>query len=272
MGALLFAATLQGPKVAWFELSPLLALLGGAMVLLVVSALTGAWPKRAYALFTAAIAAATVVLEIVLWHRIDDKGPQMLVGNAIQLDKFGVYLAITICIGVLLVALVTDDYLRREGLDGPELYVLYLLAAVGGIVMASANDLIVLFLGLEILSIALYVMAASHRKRIESQESGIKYFVLGGFSSAFLLYGIALVYGGSGSTNFTKIVATFDATIELNRHNDALVLAGVALLLVGLAFKVSAVPFHFWTPDVYQGAPTPVTAYMAAVGTGRRCG
>ena len=167
---------------------------------------------------------------------------------------------------MLLAALVTDDYLRREDLDGPEVYALYMLAALGGMVMGAANDLIVLFLGLEILSIALYVMAASHRKRIESQESGIKYFVLGGFSSAFFLYGIALIYGGTGSTNFAKIVAALRRHRRLDRRNDALVLAGIALLLVGLAFKVAAVPFHFWTPDVYQGAPTPVTAFMASAG------
>jgi len=131
-------------------------------------------------------------------------------------------------------------------------------------VMGAANDLIVLFLGLEILSIALYVMAASHRRRIQSQESGLKYFVLGGFSSAFFLYGAALIYGGTGSTNFTKIVDAFNATINSSRRHDALVLAGVALLLVGLSFKVAAVPFHFWAPDVYQGAPTPVTAFMAS--------
>ena len=99
-------------------------------------------------------------------------------------------------------SLSTDSYLRRENLDGPEVYALYLLSAVGGVVMGSANDLIVLFLGLEILSIALYVLAASNRRRSESQESGIKYFVLGGFSSAFFLYGVALLYGGAGSTNF----------------------------------------------------------------------
>jgi NADH-quinone oxidoreductase subunit N len=266
MGALLAADTLQGPHIDWVAISPLLVLLGGAMVLLVVAALTPAWPRRGYALFTAAVASSAVALEVVLWHRIDDKGATTLIGDAIHLDKVGVWLAITISVGVLLAALITDDYLRREDLDGPELYVLYMLAAVGGIVMAAANDLIVLFLGLEILSIALYVMAASHRTRIQSQESGIKYFVLGGFSSAFFLYGVALVYGGAGSTNFTKIVATFDATIQLDRRNDALVLAGVALLLVGLAFKVAAVPFHFWAPDVYQGAPTPVTAFMASVG------
>ena len=265
MGALFAADTLQGPAIDWFALSPLLVLLGGAMVLLVGGALT-TWPKRGYALFTAAVALAGGVLGVLLWGRIDDKGPMRLVGDALSLDKVAVWLTITICVGVFLAALVSDDYLRREGLDGPELYVLYLLAALGGIVMSSANDLIVLFLGLEILSIALYVMAASHRKRIESQEAGLKYFVLGGFSSAFFLYGVALVYGGAGSTNFDKIVAAFDATIQLDRRNDALVLAGVALLLVGLAFKVAAVPFHFWSPDVYEGSPTPVTAFMASVG------
>jgi len=266
MGALLAADTLQGPKIDWFALSPLLVLLGGAMLLLVGGALSPRWPKRGYSLFAAAIAIVGGVLGVLLWRRIDDKGPVSLVGNVLSLDKVAVWLTITICVGVFLAALVTDDYLRREGLDGPELYALYLLAALGGIVMSSANDLIVLFLGLEILSIALYVMAASHRKRIESQEAGLKYFVLGGFSSAFFLYGVALVYGGAGSTNFDKIVAAFDATIQLDRQNDALVLAGVALLLVGLAFKVAAVPFHFWSPDVYEGSPTPVTAFMASVG------
>ena len=109
--------------------------------------------------------------------------------------------------------------------------------------MGSANDLIVLFLGLEIMSIAFYVMAASHRKRIESQESGIKYFILGGFSSAFFLYGIAMVYGSAGSTNFTRIVESFNTNVPAVRH-DAFILAGVALLLVGLGFKtaIGAVP------------------------------
>ena len=264
MSTLFAAGTLQGPKIDWFGLSPLLVLLVGALLLLLTAALTPSWPKRTFALFTAAVATAAVALSVAQWYRIDDKGPRTLVADAIHLDKFGVWIAITICVAVFLAALVTDDYLRREGLDGPEVYALYMLAALGGIVMSAANDLIVLFLGLEILSIALYVLAASHRKRMESQESGIKYFVLGGFSSAFFLYGVALIYGGSGSTNFTKIVAAFDATVELRRGNDALVLAGVALLLVGLGFKVAAVPFHFWTPDVYQGAPTPVTAFMAS--------
>jgi NADH-quinone oxidoreductase subunit N len=263
MGALI-ADTLQGPKIQWFALSPVLVLLGGAMVLLVASALTPQWPKRAYASFTAAVGMAVVVLGFFLWHRIDVDGPQKLVANSLQFDKMTVWVTITIAVAVVLSSFVTDDYLRREGIDGPEVYALYMLAAIGGVVMGAANDLVVLFLGLEILSISLYVLAASHRKRIKSQESGIKYFVLGGFSSAFFLYGIALIYGGAGSTNFTSIVDQFNAVVQTNRHNDALVLAGVALLIVGLAFKVSAVPFHFWAPDVYEGAPTPVTAFMAS--------
>ncbi|CAB4363006.1 MAG: NADH-quinone oxidoreductase subunit NuoN [Actinobacteria bacterium] len=266
MGALLAADTLHGPKVDWFALTPLIILLGGAMVLLLVAALTPAWPKRAYALFTVAVGSAAAVMSFILWDRINHQGAKTLVGDAMWLDKPGVWIAITVCIGVVMAALLTDDYLRREGIDGPELYVLYLLAALGAIVMASANDLIVLFLGLEILSLALYVMAASHRKRADSQESGLKYFILGGFSSAFLLYGIALIYGSSGSTNLGKIESYFRLNPILDHSKETLALAGVALLIVGLAFKVAAVPFHFWSPDVYEGAPTPVTAFMASVG------
>ncbi|MCU1503448.1 MAG: nuoN [Ilumatobacteraceae bacterium] len=265
MAAILAADSLRGPSIDWLGLSPLLILLGAAMVLLVVAVLTPTWPRGLYAWFTVAASAATIVLAFVQWHRIDLHGTKTLVGGAIAFDHFAVWMTITIAVAILLVALSTDGYLRREGLDGPELYALYMLCAVGGIVMSAANDLIVLFLGLEILSIALYVMAASHRKRVESQEAGIKYFVLGGFSSAFFLYGVALIYGSAGSTNFSKIIASFGSTVSLDRH-DGLVLAGVAMLIVGLGFKTSSAPFHFWAPDVYQGSPTPVSGFMASAG------
>ena len=257
--------TLQGPDVDWFALSPLLVLLGGGLLLLVLAALTPRWPKGLYAAFSATTAGAAIVLSMVLWDDVTDKGPKFLVGNAVALDRFALMATIIISVAVLMASLITDDYLRRESLDGPEVYGLYLMAAIGGVVMASANDLIVMFLGLEVLSISLYVLAASHRRRIESQESGIKYFVLGAFASAFFLYGIALVYGSTGSTTFTEILSNVSASVPVERK-DALVLAGVALLIVGLAFKVAAVPFHFWTPDVYQGAPSPVTAFMASAG------
>ncbi len=260
----LAADTLTGPRIDWFALSPLLVLLGGAMLLLVLAALTPPWPKRCYSTFTAVVALGAIGLCFPLWHRVDVDGPSTLVGGAAQFDKMAIWVTITICVAVFLVALLTDDYLRREGIDGPEIYALYMLSAIGGIVMGSANDLVVLFLGLEILSIALYVLAASHRKRIRSQEAGIKYFVLGGFSSAIFLYGVALIYGGTGSTNFNAILRALADTVPVNRGDDAMLLAGVALLLVGLGFKVAAVPFHFWTPDVYEGSPTPVTAFMAS--------
>jgi len=259
------AEVLQGPPVDWYGVSPLLILLGGALVLLVGSALTPRWPHGLYAAFCATIAGAVMVMSFLLWDDISDHGARTLIGGAVAFDRFTMLGTITIAAGLLLVTLVTDDYLQREDLDAPEVYGLYLLASIGGVVMLSANDLIVLFLGLEVLSIAFYVLAASHRRRLQSQEAGLKYFVLGGFSSAFFLYGVALVYGAAGSTNFTRILESFNATVQVDRR-DALALAGVALLIVGLAFKVAAVPFHFWTADVYEGAPTPVTAFMASVG------
>jgi NADH-quinone oxidoreductase subunit N len=260
-----FAAdTLQGPSINWYALSPLIVLLGGTMVLLVAASLTPQWPKRLYASFTAAVALAAAVLAFTLWHRIDTRGATTLVGNAMRFDKMAIWVTLTILTAVFLTSLVTDDYLRREGLDGPELYALIMMAAIGGIVMGAANDFIVLFLGLEILSISLYVMAASHRKRMQSQESGLKYFVLGGFSSAFFLYGVALMYAGTGTTNFTTTINQLADRVPVKSGETAVMLAGVALLLVGLGFKAAAVPFHFWTPDVYEGAPTPVTAFMAS--------
>jgi len=127
--------------------------------------------------------------------------------------------------------------------------------------MAMSNDLIVLFIGLETLSIAVYVLAGMNLRRVQSQESGLKYFVLGAFSSAFLLYGIAMLYGATGSTNFVDIREFMSAVVPI--HNGLLLL-GLVLVLVGLAFKISAVPFHAWSPDVYDGAPTPATAWMAS--------
>lgn len=254
-----------GPDVQWFALSPMLVLLGGALGLLLVGALTPAWPKRLYAIVTAVVAGTSGALALVLWDDISDNGPMTLVGGAIAFDKLSMFMIITICSALLLVAMLTDDYLQDTPNQGPEIYALYMVAAIGGIVMASANDFIVLFLGLEMLSLAMYVLAASNRRSSESAESGIKYFVLGGFASAFFLYGIALVYGGTGTTNISEMVTALQSLID-PFNNDTLALAGIALMIVGLGFKVAAVPFHVWTPDVYQGAPTPVTAFMASVG------
>ncbi len=193
--------------------------------------------------------------------RYEVDGAFGLVGDQLGADGFSLVITGVIAGAIVLVALLLDDYLEREGMAGAEMYVLMLFSGAGGAVMASANDLIVLFLALETLSIAVYVMAAMHMRRSESQEAGLKYFVLGAFSSAFLLYGIALTYGAVGSTNLI-VIADF---LEQNRLvENGLLMAGMAMLLVGLGFKVAAAPFHAWTPDVYQGAPTPVVAFMAS--------
>lgn len=259
------SAPFVGPAIQWFNISPLLALLAGALLLLLVGALTPQWPRGWYATASCLTAGVAGVLSFILWGDVASGKPMTLIGGAIALDRFALFATMTICVSLVLVSLITDDHLHREGEDAPEVYGLYLIAAVGGILMVSANDLTVLFLGLETLSLALYVLAASNRRRGESEEAGLKYFILGGFASAFFLYGVALVFGSVGTTNLGKI-AEILANEQTVPRNDALLLVGIALLLVGFAFKVSLVPFQMWTPDVYQGAPTPVTAYLASIG------
>jgi NADH-quinone oxidoreductase subunit N len=251
-----------GVDVAWSALAPMLTLIGGALLLLVADALSVRKPLRSvYALFTVVVAGGAIALAVPLWNRVQDDGPFSTMAQAVGVDGFSIFATVVIGAAVILGALLMDGWLRREGMEGSEPYALMLLSASGGVMMASANDLIVMFLGLEILSIAVYVLAAMHLRKITSQEAGVKYFVLGAFSSAFFLYGIALTYGGTGSTNLIEI-ADFLRSTALT--NTGLVLAGLALLLVGFAFKVAAVPFHFWTPDVYQGAPSPSVSWMAS--------
>ena len=253
---------LATPSVAFSAIAPVLIMLGGAVVLLVVGSLLPRRPKVSWHAGMAMVtAAAAIAASVPLWFRARDDGPMLVAADAVRVDGLAVFLGIVIAGGVVLAALLAAGYLRRERLEGPEAYVLLLLSAAGGMVMASANDLLVLFLGLEILSIAVYVLAGIHVRRARSGEAALKYFVLGAFSSAFLLYGIALVYGATGTTNLSEI-RSFLATNIL--ANDLLLLAGMALLLVGLGFKVAAAPFHSWAPDVYEGSPSPVVAYMAS--------
>lgn len=238
----------------------LLLLVGGVLLgLAAVFRRPGSFAWHAPA--AAVVAAAAIVSSVPLWFRVRDDGPIRAVADAVRVDGITVFLTVVIAAGVILTALLAEGYLRRERLEGPEAYVLLLLSAAGGVIMAGANDLMVIFLGLEILSIAVYVLAGIHVRRARSGEAALKYFVLGAFSSAFLLYGIALVYGATGTTNLTGI-QSFLATNVLT--NDLTLLAGFAFLLVGLGFKVAAAPFHAWTPDVYDGSPSPVVAYMAS--------
>ena len=255
--------TFEGPAIQWFALSPLLTLVAGALTLLLVGALTPKWPRGTYALLASITLGASAVLTGLLW--IDTEEPRTLIGQSLVLDRFAIFAVFAMIVATMMAVLTTNDHLEREGADAPEPYGLILTALIGGVAMVLANDLIVMFLGLETLSLSFYLLAASDRKRTASGEAGLKYFILGGFASAFFLYGVALLFGVSGTTNLRSMAGVFANEVSLS-SGDAMLLAGVALLLVGFAFKVSLVPFHVWTPDVYQGAPTPFTGFMASVG------
>jgi len=264
VAALAQAEALQLPHVEYSRFLPILILIGGALGILVVASLVGRRvPVGVWTVLSVATAGAAGIAAAWLWNDIQRDGPGTAVAAALRVDGFSVWFTFVICSAVVLFSLMADGYVQRERLGGPEIHVLALLSASGGVLMAFSNDLLVLFLGLEILSIALYVMAGYHRRRAESGEAAMKYFVLGSFSSAIFLYGVALIYGATGTTRLDQMNPLLGAIVEADASRS-LALAGMALLIVGLGFKVAAVPFHTWTPDVYQGSPSPVTGFMAA--------
>lgn len=174
----------------------------------------------------------------------------------VTLDGYALFFNLVIGYATGLVLLFSIDYLRRSGMESGEYYILVLFAAAGMVLMAAATDLIIVFLALETMSLALYVLAGFFRGRLEAGEASMKYFLLGAFASGFFLYGIALIFGATGSTNLEKIAAA-------GAGGDPMFVVGAGLLLVGFGFKISSVPFHLWTSDVYEGAPTAVTAFVA---------
>lgn len=175
-------------------------------------------------------------------------------------DNFAALYNIIFLISGIVALLISQSYLQSKNLNRPEYYALVLFSIVGMMIMAGTYDLIMIFLGLEVMSMPLYVMAGFNRKNLRSNESAIKYFIMGAFATGFLLYGIALIYGASASTDLRLLAANFTT---LQQTSPWMLYGGATLTLVGFAFKVAAVPFHMWAPDVYQGAPTPVTAFFS---------
>ena len=256
----------EAPSVDWWVLAPQMILIGAALAILLITSLAKETvPTWVSTLLTFSAGLASFVVAMGLWYDVQDNGARSTLAGALGLDGFSLFFTVLISIAVMLTTLVGDTYVSRERIAAPEFNALLLSSATGAIVMASANDLIVLFIGLESLSIGLYVMAAMHLRRKVAQEAAMKYFILGAFSSAFLLYGIALVYGATGSTSLIHISEfTSQSSLAFRTMPLEILYVGLALLMVGFAFKIAAAPFHFWAPDVYQGSPSPVAGYMAS--------
>jgi NADH-quinone oxidoreductase subunit N len=239
-------------------LGPDLLLMGGAMLLLLWAGWRPESDEHQHSVGVLSMALCIFTMVAVGYYAW--RGYTATTG-AVAVDNFRWAVDEILLIATLGTIAMSLDYNRREGITPGESHVLLLLATSGMMILAAARDLIIVFLGIELMSIAVYVLVGLNRRRERSAEGAIKYFLLGAFSTAFLLYGIALVYGATGATNFVAIKTNI---VRFSLGHDPLLLVGIALLVIGFGFKVAAAPFHMWAPDVYEGAPTPITAYMAA--------
>jgi len=245
---------IETPHVDWFALSPTLALLGAAGVSLMIAVLLPAWMRRGAA---ATVAFAGFVTAAVLAGFVFDgsAAPESLISESMTRDRLAALTQVILAVTGAVVVLVAWAERRRVGHG--EYYALLATAGAGMVFFVGAGNLLTLFLGLEWFSLCLYVLVAFDTDRASSLEAGLKYLIVGGFGSAVLLFGSALVYGATGELGFSGIADAASA-------DDTFLLAGLAMIIAGLAFKVSAAPFHMWTPDVYEGSPTSITAFMSA--------
>lgn len=242
-------------QVDFYVLLPLMTLVVWACALLLVDLFIPEGRKW----LTALLAALGLALSLGL--TLSQTGSENSGFNGmVTLDGFSVFVNALLLFSGLLGVSLAYGYVKRMDIERGEYYSLILFSVSGMMLMAQAADLIVVFLALELLSLPLYVLAAFARPKADSEEAGLKYFLLGAFASGFVLFGVALIFGATGSTALAGIVTSVDS----GQASTLLLTVGAALVLVGLGFKVAAVPFHMWTPDVYQGAPTSVTAFMAA--------
>lgn len=233
---------------------PVLVLTSWACVLLLVDL----WIPKDRKAITAWLAAAGLAATLAVVWLLSGFNLSGF-GGMVALDGFSRFVSAVVLVAGIVVVVIAPGYLNQRHIERGEFYILLLFTISGAMLMASASDLVIVFLALELLSIPLYVLAGFARPRAESEESALKYFLLGAFASGFFVYGVALTYGATASTNFQQIAAA----VAAGKASLLLLSGGAALILVGLGFKVAAVPFHMWTPDVYEGAPTVVTAFMS---------
>src|SRR5205823_2346519 len=262
-GAVLAAAQTQlghfhAPHVDWKAMSPLISVLGGSVVVLIAGLLPGRRVQRVVIpVLASASLLAAIGLTIWIWKPGDTRP---IVAGALSVDTLTLGLSVLFYVAGIATVLLS---LRSPGVRevGAGEYACLLLGSIGGMVLlAGAENLVTLFIGIELLSIPLYILCGSRVREEASLEAGLKYLIVGSVGSATLLFGLALLYGATGSTDLSRIAGAIGATVPLS---DPLLLTGIAMASVGLAFKASIAPFHQWTPDVYQGAPTPITSFMA---------
>lgn len=246
----------QAPTINLLLILPWLIVVGLAILLMLLDLVVRRQNKVWVAWLSLIGIALALIQTVGLW---DVNGATFTpIGGTpmVVVDNYSLFINIIVLLTAFLTVLLSVDYLRKANIERAEYYYLMLLSISGMMLMGMANDLILVFLALELLSIPLYVLSGFARPRLDSEESAMKYFLLGAFASGFLVFGIALIYGATGTTSLPQV-------LELAGAGGALALAGAVMILVGLAFKIAAVPFHMWTPDVYEGAPTSVTAFMS---------
>jgi NADH-quinone oxidoreductase subunit N len=247
------------PQILLAPLAPTLVVLVAGAIVLLLDMVRRPLPRELPAMVALAGMVGALVATLMRWST-----PSRAYRDMVVLDNFALFFNVVICYAGALIVLLSMDYLRRTGTESGEYWALVLFSTAGMMLMAAAGDLIVVFLALELMSLCLYVLAGLFKRELVSSEASMKYFLLGAFASSFLLYGIALIYGAAGTTNLDRIAAAV-----ASKPRDPLFVIGLGLMMVGFGFKISSVPFHMWVPDVYQGAPTSVTALIA---TGSKAG
>ncbi|MDB5214200.1 MAG: NADH-ubiquinone oxidoreductase chain [Myxococcaceae bacterium] len=245
-----------------FILSPLLVLAAGGLLLMLAEAFARPGRRGGLALGTTMIFAAGFAFSIGVWlYGVEDVSERTLLAPWIVIDRFTIFFDALLCLGGALAALLAGGYLPEHQIERGEFYMLLLFATIGAMMLAAAGDVLIVFLGLETMSIGAYALTAFRRTSPRSAEGALKYFLLGAFAAALLLYGFALLYGATGHTDLAGI----GEAVKKGGEKTPMMVIALVLVLAGLLFKVSAVPFHMWTPDAYEGAPTPATTYMGSV-------
>jgi NADH-quinone oxidoreductase subunit N len=246
-----------------FVLSPLLIVGAGALLLMLAEAFGPKHNRAAgLALGTTIVFAAGFAFSVGLWlYGVEDLPEREALAPWLVIDRFSIFFDGLLCLGGALASLLAGGYLREHDMERGEFYSIMLFATVGAMMVAAAGDALIVFVGLETMSIGAYALTAFRRTSARSAEGGLKYFLLGSFAAAILLYGFSLLYGATGHTDLAGI----GEAVRKGTTSQTMILVALVLVLVGLVFKVSAVPFHMWAPDAYEGAPTPATTYMAAV-------